>query len=373
MENPLAGGAEVHLLEIFRRLVDRGHHVTQLAASFSGSEPETEIEGIRVKRLVNRYGYYFLAPPVARRMVAHEGYDVVVDILAKLPFLSPWFQRVPCLAIIHHLFGTTAFQQVPLPVALVTYLSEKLIPGCYSRSATVVISPSTLSDMVVRGLPEQNMSIIPNGVDHQVYAPSKAPKSEQPLVAWLGRVEPYKRLDLFLDAFAQVVRRIPDAKAVVIGSGTGIDAAKAHTRGLGLENLVEFCGFVDTARKIELLRSAQMLINTSEKEGWGLTVVEGNACGTITIASDVPGLRDSVRHGETGVLVPHGDVDRLASEMLRLLEDEPELSRLSANAITWAGRFQWDAVAEAMEEILDSVAAGSEPSAIRKIDPVFGG
>ena len=300
-----------------------------------------------------------------------RGFDVVVDVLAKLPFLSPWFQRIPCLGMVHHLFGTTAFQQVPFPVALVTYLSEKLIPPCYRRSPVVVVSPSTEQDMIERGLPQSNMSIIPNAVDHDRYSPGTEAKPDVPTVAWLGRVEPYKRVDILLRALVQVRKTVPDVRTFIMGEGAGLEAAHALAVQLGIEDSVEFCGFVEIDRKVELLRRAHMLVNTSEKEGWGLTVLEGNACGTITVASDVPGLRDSVRDGITGVLVEHGNVEQLASEMVRLLEDRDTLAALGANAVAWADRFRWDAVTDDMEKVLDAVAAGTDPSDIRMISPVF--
>ena len=70
--------------------------------------------------------------------------------------------------------------------------------------------------------------------------------------------------------------------------------------------------------KIRLLRAAWANLFPSPKEGWGITVVEAGACGTPSLASDSPGLRDSVRHGETGFLVPHGDAEALAARMLEL-------------------------------------------------------
>ena len=78
---------------------------------------------------------------------------------------------------------------------------------------------------------------------------------------------------------------------------------------------MRFLGFVSEAGKLALLRRAWALVFTSPKEGWGITNLEAAACGTPVIASDSPGLRESVRDGETGYLVPHGDVEALAAAM----------------------------------------------------------
>ena len=72
---------------------------------------------------------------------------------------------------------------------------------------------------------------------------------------------------------------------------------------------------------VEYLNRAHLLVNPSPKEGWGLTVVEANACGLPVVASDRPGLRDSVRDGETGFLVPYGDAGAFASKSLAILGD----------------------------------------------------
>jgi glycosyltransferase involved in cell wall biosynthesis len=371
LRNPLAGGAEVHTFEVFGRLAARGHEVTLLAASFAGGAREEIVEGVRVRRLANRYAYYALAPLAGRRAARREGYDIVVDVLCKLPFLSPWFTRVPCLAIVHHLFGETAFKQVSLPIALVTYLSEKLIPYAYRSTPIVAVSPSTAQDLVERGMAAPNISIVPCGIDHGEYTPGDGQRSWPPLVAWLGRLEPYKRVDLFLRAVAAARESVPVLRAIVVGDGSALAATRELAARLGLRECVEFPGYVDAAGKVELLRRAFALVNTSEKEGWGLTVLEGNACGTITIASDVPGLRDSVRDGQTGILVEHGDVEQLTSELLGLLEDRARGETLRAGAIEWAQRFTWDSVTDDIERIIHAVVAGAAPAAARIVSPVF--
>ena len=95
------------------------------------------------------------------------------------------------------------------------------------------------------------------------------------------------------------------------------------------------------------------VVNPSAKEGWGLTVVEANACGVPVIASNVPGLKDSVIDGTTGWLYPYGDVEQLASVMLRVLKDPAERVRVAGEAIRWAGKFTWEASAAAMLDVFD--------------------
>ncbi len=357
LANPLAGGAEVHTFEVFKRLAARGHQVSLLAAGFSGAAAEETLDGIKVRRLGNRYSYYAIISAAARRCA--RDHDIAVDVLCKLPFLSPWLLELPCLAIVHHLFGATAFRQVSPPIAAATWLAEKLIPPAYRESVTLAVSPSTKQDLVARGMKPERIWIVPNGLDHSVYKRSESAEVE-PLLVWLGRLEPYKRADLMIEAMVEVRRHVPEARLIVAGSGTARPSLEALVHDLGLDDTVKFAGFVPETDKAALLERAAALVQTSEKEGWGITVLEGNACGTPTIASKVPGLRDSVVDGETGVLFDYGYQAQLAAAAVKVLADAEFRERLSANALAWAARFSWERVADDTEKLIEeAICPGS--------------
>src|SRR2546429_8859898 len=101
---------------------------------------------------------------------------------------------------------------------------------------------------------------------------------------------------------------------------------------LGLGEAARFLGSVSETDKRRLLRRAWAAVRASPKEGWGISNVEAAACGTPALASDSPGLRESVRHAETGFLVPHGDARALADPMLALTADPPRVARLGSAA-----------------------------------------
>ena len=119
---------------------------------------------------------------------------------------------------------------------------------------------------------------------------------------------------------------------------------------------VRFAGFVPATERDALVADARVAVCPSVKEGWGLTVVECNALGVPVVATDAPGLRDAVRPGETGTLVPDGDPEvfsqRLAHALAALLADEAELARLATGARAWARRFDWDTSAQRMAAAL---------------------
>jgi len=102
------------------------------------------------------------------------------------------------------------------------------------------------------------------------------------------------------------------------------------------------------------------MVTPSPKEGWGVTTIEGNACGSPVVASDAPGLRDAVRDGETGFLFPYGDVEALVERTRRLLVDEELRRRFSEAAVRWAGRFRWERSAEKTLDWLRGLSEGGE-------------
>ena len=95
------------------------------------------------------------------------------------------------------------------------------------------------------------------------------------------------------------------------------------------------------------------------KEGWGITNVEAAACATPSLCSDSPGLRDSVRHGETGYLVPHGVPGALAERMMELAGDVKLVERLGRQARQFAESLSWDGAAAQTEQWLERLVESS--------------
>src|SRR5690606_23022506 len=141
-----------------------------------------------------------------------------------------------------------------------------------------------------------------------------------------------KGVDLLLRALAIARQERPDLELEIAGSGDDRPRLERLSAELRLGTAARFLGFVDEATKLALLRRAVANVFPSPKEGWGITVMEAAACGTPSLASDSPGLRDSVRDGLTGLLVPHGDPGALAAAMLRLAADRDLVDRLGTRS-----------------------------------------
>lgn len=361
-ENPLAGGAETHLHQVFGRLADRGHEVSALVSGWPDCEPRATLDGIEVHRSGGRYTFSLTAPRYYRRHLEGRGFHVVVDDLNKVPIFTPYWVEAPVVLLAHHLFGTTAFQAAPAPVAAATWLLERTVPRVYRNTPTIAVSESTKQDLVARGLAAPLIEVIPNGIDVEHYTPDPASAlAERPTLLFLGRLKKYKRVDLVLEAVAALAREGLDVELLVGGDGEEHAPLRAQAERLGISDRVRLLGFVDERVKLELLRRAWVHVLTSPKEGWGITILEAAACGTPSVASDGPGLRESVLEGETGLLVPHGDVPALVTALGGLLRDHELRNRMGQRARAWAERYSWDAAAEAVEGVLHRVVGAGAP------------
>jgi glycosyltransferase involved in cell wall biosynthesis len=358
IRNPLSGGAEVHMHEIFSRVAKMGHAVTLFCSAFDGAPPEETIDGITVIREGGRFTFSLYVPFRYLTRFRHERYDVVIDNFNKLPFLTPLYVRKPLYFIIHHLFGKAIFRETSLPVAALFYCAEAfgILVARLSRVPLMVVSPSTRDEMIARHFPPGRIEIVYNCVDQALHQPDPSARSRTPLIGYFGRLKRYKSVDDLLRAFALVRHQRPGTRLVIVGEGDHRAELERLANDLGIAPGVEFTGYVDEGRKVALLREMWFLANPSSKEGWGLTVIEANACGTPVVASNVPGLRDAIKDGETGILYPYGDVNALASAMIRLLDQPPLRAELAANALAWARSFDWNVAARRAVELLAECA-----------------
>jgi glycosyltransferase involved in cell wall biosynthesis len=350
LENPQAGGAEVHFFEIFGRLVDRGHQVVLVTSGWKGADPEASIRGIDVRRYGGRHSFALKGRGAVRRTLESQDFDLIVEDVNKLPLFLGTLTNLPICVIVPHLFGTTAFKEASLPIAGAVWLAERLIPPMYRRATFHAISESTREDLEQRGINGSDITVIFPGVDTGWLAPDEAtPRAEIPTFLYVGRLKRYKGIDGVLEAMARLRDSGVKVELKIVGRGDDQTRLEKLVQQLGIRSVVRFLGFVDEEEKRRLLREAWAVVFPSAKEGWGIVNVEAAACGTPAVASDSPGLRESVRNGETGMLVPHGDSAALARTLEKFADDPELVASLGRNARQFAETLSWDRAAELTE------------------------
>jgi glycosyltransferase involved in cell wall biosynthesis len=222
------------------------------------------------------------------------------------------------------------------------------MPAVYGRSLFLAVSESTRRSLTEIGVPESRIRVITEGVDVDSGAPD-APRSPTPLFVALGRLVPHKRVDLLLRAW-RVVHQSVGGELVVIGDGPERERLEA-IGGPG----VTFAGHVSDDEKWQLLQRAWLLVHGAHHEGWGIAVVEAAACGTPALAFDVPGVRDAVVDGETGVLVDYET--ELTAAWVHLSADEQARRRLGDAARRRAAALSWEATVSQFLTVAEEAVA----------------
>jgi glycosyltransferase involved in cell wall biosynthesis len=348
IKNPFGGGAEVHLHEIFKRIAAKGHEITLACCKYDGSSDEEIIDGIRVIRKGSRSLFNFYVRGLYKKLSREQKYDIVIDDINKIPFYTPCFVKEPLLAISHHFFGKAIFREAGFVSGSYVYLSEMLVNSIYKKTQFVVVSESTLNEFIEKGFNRKNFSIVQNAIEQERFPMKICTKFDKPTVVYFGRVKKYKSVDHLVKAFSLIADKIPDARLEFIGRGDFQPELERMVNELGLKDRTKFYGFVSEEEKTEILSKSHIVVNTSIKEGWGITNIEANACGTPVISANVPGLRDSVKEGVSGLLYEYGNIEQLSNQILTLLTNQTELNRLSEGAVEWAKTFSWDNSAELM-------------------------
>jgi glycosyltransferase involved in cell wall biosynthesis len=350
--NPAAGGAESYTEQIARRFVRAGVSITLFTSTFEGAPPYDWSNEYLVIRKGSRFGVYLAAARHLKRYAAH--YDAVVDFQNGIPFFAPAWgpAAMPVVCVVHHVHQRQFDMYFRWPMNLVGRLLEgRVSRRVYGDRPMVAVSPSTRAEMRRELRLRGPVHIVPNGVDAPL--PSSLTRSPTPSIALVTRLVPHKQISHLIEAVPELLRRWPDLRVDIAGSGTEHQALEEQVRQLGLEKTVTLSGRVSEQVKSDLLAQAWLTVAPSVAEGWGLTVIEANAAGTPAVAYDVPGLRDSVRHGVTGWLVRPGQ--SLATALINALDElsDPQRQRLVADqARAWANSFSWDSSADRLANVL---------------------
>jgi glycosyltransferase involved in cell wall biosynthesis len=282
----------------------------------------------------------------------------VIEDMNKAPLYTPLWKTPRLVGLVHHLFGSTAFRETAAPLAAALWMAERPIGRLYRNTPFEAVSESTALDLVHRGIPRDHIEVIYNGVDTDYLTPDPSVRSPTPLFIYIGRLKRYKGVDLVIRAFAELGD--PTAALEIAGTGDHRPALEQLTRDLGVESSVRFLGFIPETAKVTLLRRAWAAMLASPKEGWGISNMEAAASGTPVIASDSPGIRESVVAGETGFLTPHGDVPAMANAMRKLAQSPSLVEMLGAAGRSFAEKFSWDRSADHTISHLEGVVMGEK-------------
>jgi glycosyltransferase involved in cell wall biosynthesis len=349
LDDPEAGGSELHAHRIASLWARAGLDITMRTSTAAGHAPITRRDGYRVVRKSGRYAVFprsALSGFVGRRGRP----DGLVEIWNGMPFFSPIWARCPKIVFLHHVHAEM-WQMVMSPrlAPVGAFVERRVAPPFYRRSRIVTLSSSSRLEIVsMLGMSPERVSVVPPGVDPR-FSPG-GQKSADPLVVAVGRLVPVKRFDLLIDELVSVREKVPGLRAQIIGEGYERPRLEDQIRAAGASEWIELVGRQSDEELLESYRRAWVLVSTSQREGWGMTITEAAACGTPAVVTRIAGHSDAVEDGVTGILV---DEPKQFGEALRaVLADETKRQQLGQAALEHAGRLTWEATAAGTLEAL---------------------
>jgi glycosyltransferase involved in cell wall biosynthesis len=342
LDDPEAGGSELHIHEVAKRWAAAGIHVTVRTSHAPGRAPEIMRDGYRVIRRAGRY-LVFPRAALSERAGRHGPADALVEVWNGVPFLSPAWHRGRRLVLLHHVHGEMFRMVLPPSLARFGELVERrLAPPFYGHTTVATLSASAREEILRElGLRPERVGVVPPGIDER-FRPDAAVRATVPTVVSVGRLVPVKRHDRLVRAAAEARQVVPDLRLRILGEGYEREQIEAVVAELDAQDWVELPGRVDDAELLRSYQEAWVVASASSHEGWGMSLTEAAACGTPSVATDVPGHADAVRHGRTGLLTHE---DGLSAALVQLLTDRELRHRLGQQATEHAATLSWDATA----------------------------
>jgi glycosyltransferase involved in cell wall biosynthesis len=339
-KNPLAGGAERVTLAYLAALVRRGHEVFWFANHFPGAELSDKIEGVNIVRggglgssVWHARRWYRRQPP----------FELVIDQHHGIPWYAPWWGHTRCVSYIHEVLGPIWNAFYPWPISTVGRWQERWTHWAYRQVPFWTACESTRDDLKQHGA--RDITLIRYGV-HTVALPQLDAKPlTSPLrLIVVSRLAPNKRIDHAIRTLPHLIAQGVAAHLTVIGTGEMEAQLKQLANDLRVTASVNFTGPLPEADKDAHLRRAHFLLHTSQREGWGLNVIEANAMGTPAAVYPVKGLIESTLHDHTGLVATAETPEALATTLVACLGTPDKYERYRINAWERAQTFHWDKV-----------------------------
>jgi glycosyltransferase involved in cell wall biosynthesis len=364
-----AGGSERYAWHCASALHDAGA-IVEFVTARDDHQGQGEVrDGIRLRRGGRQYSFYLYAWwHLLTRRLSGRGYDVVIDTEAGIPAFSPIVvaRRTPVVLVVHHVHQDQFGTYLPPHLAMLArFMEGRLMPLFYRGVTTFAVSESTRQEMVGKLGWNRPVQIVHNGADTP---PTTTTSRSADRLVVLSRLTTHKRIDLVIRAVAHLAAERPALRLDIVGKGVDQDRLRGLVSDLGLEDKVTLHGFLSEHDKHEVVGSAALHVCASDIEGWGQVVIEAAALGVPTLARDVPGLRDSIRDGETGWLVrTSGQTDEEVlgaivngiRDGLSELDEPSTQAEIAERCRTWADKFSWSAM---HQQVVTTVATELESS-----------
>lgn len=356
--HPQGGGSERYLERVGEYLARQGHEVVYRTAGHTDAPRRSVREGVRYSRSGGKFTVYpkaWLGILAGRWGIGTLGrVDAVVDTQNGVPFFARVFAGAPTVLLTHHCHREQWPVAGPAVAKLGWFLEKSVAPRVYRGAPYVTVSGPSAAELVDLGVRHEDIHIIRNGIDP---IPEHLPRLDDDgatHLVTLSRLVPHKQIEDAMDVITALGAE-QNLILDVIGSGWWEDELRDYARATGVAHRIHFHGQVTEDYKHALLARADLHLMPSRKEGWGLAVIEAAQHAVPTIGyRSAGGLRDSIKHGDTGLLVD--DRAQLIAATGELLKDASRRHALGTAARELAASYSWEETGQRFAELLEEIA-----------------
>lgn len=349
IKHPNAGGAERTMYEISYRLLKKGYEVLWLSTSGAGLPAYQELNGIRIHRMGGNFSSHFKNIVFEKKQ--SEDSVVIDDMAHVVPWISERFTSLHGTVFFRHLHRRTLDGQLPPIKATILKKIESSYPRIYRKWPFVTESKQGIHDLEDMGVQPKRIKRIPPGVDFNRIAPKE--KYIQPSLVYFGGMREYKRPYEAIYLVYNLKKDYPDIKLRMAGNGPMLKQLKSLSDRLQLNTTVEFLGRLDEEKLFDIVSRSWLNLHFSEAEGWGYSILEASACGTPTVAYNVPGVEEAIEDGWNGIKVANNERRILADAADNLIKGYVKWSKSSRKL---AERYSWDNTTDLWEKHLSNLA-----------------
>lgn len=365
--HPEGGGSELYVHQVARQMRDAGRQVTWVTAAYPGAPADEVVDGIRFIRRGGHITVYLwtawllLGQRLGSRIAALLGgrvhhvlgpVDAVLEVQNGMPFLASRLSGAPVVVLVHHVHREQWTVVGPVLAKVGWFLESRVAVRANRGCRYLAVSDVTRRELVELGVRAADIELAYNGLP-PVPLYESGDRYDEPSLVVLSRLVPHKQIEHAIRALPALAEEFPDVTLRVLGDGWWGDDLRRITTELGLDDRVEFFGFVDEATKFNELARAWVHVLPSVKEGWGLSIVEAGRTGTPSVAyASAGGVAEAILDGVTGLLA--ADEPDLTVRIGQLLRDPLLRDDMGNKAFVRSGEFTWEAAADTAMRALDA-------------------
>jgi len=346
IKHPEAGGAEVYLQKVAEYLT-KDNNVYVFTSRAGNLTDRDTINNVNVIRRGGQFTVYIYAF-IYYLLYFRKDMNLILDIQTGIPFFTPLYSAKPKVALVHHFGGKQFFSEVKFPFSLIGYVMEQYIaPFVYRNQKFITVSESTKAELQTKRIKEKNIYLAFNAVDAKA---SLVRRNSTPTLSYVGRLKKYKQVEIAIETIAALASKYPQLQLMIGGTGDQEQTLQDLASNLNVTDKVNFLGYITEQDKNDLLKESMVFLMPSNKEGFGITILEAGKQGTPTIGFDVAGVKNAIINNQTGILV--NTKAEFIQAVDNLLANDTLRIGMGKQAKKFANTFSWNKTAEKVSKIL---------------------